>query len=213
MLARELESQFCPGRRWVIVDVSPVTGHTMVGLHDYAFFQEFLAGAGYEVVYELVRGEQLLRVYRAPPRPLLAGIETRLQVNLGENIRLLGYHLPQAIAQAGQPLSLTLYWQAGEPIEADLKVFVHLLDGDGALRVQEDVRPRYGRFPTYLWMPGLVIADKHDISLPPDLEPGTYALGVGLYPWPDGPRLPAVDADGVRLPNDWIALPSPVTVR
>jgi len=213
MLARELESQFCPGRRWVIIDVSPVTRHTIVGLHDYFFFQEFLTGAGFEVVDELVRGEQLLRVYQAPPRPLMTDIETSLQVDLGKNIQLLGYHLPQTTARAGEPLALTLYWQAKEPIGDDLKVFVHLLDSDGALRVQEDVRPRYGRFPTYLWMPGLVIVDRHQVSLPSDLAPGTYSLGVGLYPWPDGPRLPAVTVDGVRLQDDWIALPTGVTVR
>ena len=96
---------------------------------------------------------------------------------------------------------------------ADLKVLVHLLDSHGSLRAQEDARPCYGQFPTYLWMPGPVIVDAHQISLPPDLDPGTYALGVGLYPWPDGPRLPAVGTDGVRLPDDWIGLPSFVTVR
>ena len=213
MLARELESQPYQGRRWVIIDVSPATGHTMVGLHDYAWFLEFLAGAGFEVMDELVRGNQLLRVYRAPPQPLLTEIETPLQVDLGESIQLLGYHLPQTGARSGEPLALTIYWRAKEPIDADYKVFVHLLDSDGNPQAQEDVRPRYGRFPTYLWMPGPVIVDEHQISLPPDLAPGTYALGVGLYPWPDGPRLPAVGADGARLPDDWIALPTFVMVR
>jgi 4-amino-4-deoxy-L-arabinose transferase-like glycosyltransferase len=213
MLARELESQYCPGRRWVVIDVSPATGHTMVGLHDYAWFLEFLPGAGFKLVDDLVREEQLLRVYQAPPRPLLTDIETPLQVDLGENIQLLGYHFSQTTARAGEPLALTLYWRAKEPIDADYKVFVHVVDSDGVLRAQEDVRPRYGRFPTYLWMPGSVIVDEHQLSLPLDLEPGTYALGVGLYPWPDGARLPAVGADGVRLRDDWIALPSPATVR
>jgi len=212
-LARELESQPYQGRRWVIIDVSPATGHTMTGMHDYFFFREFLTAADFEVMDELKRGEQLLRVYQAPPQPLPADIETPLRVNLGENIQLLGYHLSQTPMQAGDPLPLTLYWQAKEPIDADLKVFVHLLDSDSVLRAQEDTRPRYGRFPTYLWMPGPVIVDEHQISLPPDLEPGMYALGVGLYPWPDGARLPAVDADGARLPDDWIALPTFVMVR
>jgi 4-amino-4-deoxy-L-arabinose transferase-like glycosyltransferase len=213
MLARELESQFCPGRRWVVIDVSPATGHTMVGLHDYAWFLEFLPGAGFKVVDDLMREEQLLRVYQAPPRPLLTDIEAPLQVDLGQNIQLLGYHFSQTTARAGEPLALTLYWQAKEPIDTDYKVFIHLVNSDGVLRAQEDVRPRYGRFPTYLWMPGPVIADEHQLSLPLDLEPGTYALGVGLYPWPDGPRLPAVGADGARLRDDWIALSSPVTVK
>jgi hypothetical protein len=143
MLARELESQFCLGRRWVIIDVSPATGHTMVGLHDYAWFLEFLPGAGFKVVDDLVREEQLLRVYQAPPRPLLTDIETPLQVDLGENIQLLGYQLSQTTARAGEPLTLTLYWRAREPIDADYKVFIHLVDRDGVLRAQEDVRPRY----------------------------------------------------------------------
>ena len=212
-LARELESQLCQGRRWVIIDVSPATGHTMTGLHDYYWFEEFLDGAGFKVVDELARGQQLLRVYRAPPQTLPTEIETPLQVDLGEHIRLLGFHLPRTTVHAGEPLTLTLYWRAEQPIDADYKVFVHLVDDDGVLRAQEDVRPRYGRFPTYLWMPGPVIADEHQLSLPPDLAPGTYTLGVGLYPWPSGARLPALGADGHRLPDDWIAVPFPLIVK
>jgi 4-amino-4-deoxy-L-arabinose transferase-like glycosyltransferase len=213
MLARELESQPYQGRRWVVIDVSPATGHTMVGLHDYGWFLEFLDGAGFEVVDEVVREQQLLRVYRASPQPLPAEIETPLQVDLGEHIQLLGFYLPHTAVQAGEPLTLTLYWRVEQPIDADYKVFVHLVDDDGVLRAQEDVRPRYGRFPTYLWVPGPVIVDEHQLSLPPDLAPGTYTLGVGLYLWPSGARLPAIGTDGHRLPNDWIALPVSVTVR
>ena len=212
-LARELESQPYQGRRWVIIDTSLETGHTMTGLHDYAWFLEFLAGAGFEPVDEWERGEQWLRVYRATPQPLASEIKAPLRVEVGENLRLIGYHLPQVSLEAGSSLPLTLYWQAKERIEADYKVFVHLVDSSGVLQVQEDNRPRYGRFPTYLWTPGPVIVDAHQISLPSDLSPGTYVLGVGLYPWPDGSRLPAVGEDGTRLPDDWIALPAFVTVR
>jgi hypothetical protein len=150
-----------------------------------------------------------IRIYRVdffPPSDLL-------DFSLGESIHLRGYRLSQQDRlRAGETLTVALYWQAKEPIDADLKVFVHLLDSHGSLRAQEDTRPCYGQFPTYLWMPGPVIVDVHQISLPPDLDPGTYALGVGLYPWPDGPRLPAVGTDGVRLRDDWIGLSS-LTVR
>jgi len=150
-----------------------------------------------------------IRIYRVdffPPSDLL-------DFSLGESIHLRGYRLSQQDRlRAGETLTVTLYWQAKEPIDADLKVFVHLLDSHGSLRAQEDARPCYGQFPTYLWMPGPVIVDEHKISLPPDLDPGTYALGVGLYPWPDGPRLPVVGTNGVRLPDDWIGLSS-LTVR
>jgi hypothetical protein len=212
-LARELESEPYHGRRWVIVDVSPETGHTMTGLHDYAWFLTFLEGAGFEKVDELARGEQRLRVYRAPPQPLPTEIETPLSVDLGTDIQLLGYHLPQTVARAGIPLPLTLYWRANAAIDTDYKVFVHLLDGDGNLRAQEDVQPRYGRFPTSLWTPGPVIVDEHQFSLPPVLSPGRYVLGVGLYLAPDGPRLPTVGKDSSYLSGDWIALPVSITVR
>jgi hypothetical protein len=69
-----------------------------------------------------------------------------------------------------------------------------------------------GSPPTYGCL-GPVIKDGHQLSLPPDLEPGTYAPGMGLYPSPDSSRLPTVTMDGVRLQDDRTALPSFVTVR
>ena len=85
--------------------------------------------------------------------------------------------------------------------------------GNVSIRIQDDAKPRAGSFPTYLWTPGPVIADARQIALPPDLPPGVYRLGVGMYPFPDGPRLPATDRAGVRLPDDWIALPEAITIE
>ncbi len=62
----------------------------------------------------------LERSCAVPPLP------HHLEADFGGEIRLLGYEMGEA--RAGQPFSLTLYWQALREMEEDYTVFVHLLD-------------------------------------------------------------------------------------
>jgi mannosyltransferase len=106
-----------------------------------------------------------------------------------ESVKLVGAHLPPSPWQPGDVLPLTLFWRAEQPVEAPLKVFIHLVDDRGCLVAQTDMEPQAGFFPTWAWSPGELVIDRYGVLLPTDLGPGTYRLHVGMY-HTSGERLP-----------------------
>jgi len=110
--------------------------------------------------------------------------------------RLLGYDRQPEPAAPGETLNLTLYWQALAEMDTAYKVFVHLIDENGQIRAQEDHPPLNGEAPTTGWVPGEVLRDPYQISLPSDLLPGLYSLRTGLYDPVTGQRLAAAEGHG-----------------
>ncbi|UCC86726.1 MAG: DUF2079 domain-containing protein [Anaerolineales bacterium] len=117
-----------------------------------------------------------------------------LQANLAGKMGLRGYDLSPGTGQAGRDLEVTLYWQALAPMDRDYTVFVHLVDRDGQLVAQHDSQPWWQMpLPTSTWQPGEELPDQHRLTLPPDLEPGTYYLQVGAYHWQTLERLSVIE--------------------
>ncbi len=108
---------------------------------------------------------------------------------------LLDYELEQpAELSETQVLTLTLAWQAVEPVVEDYTVFVHVLDEDGAKLAQRDARPCDGECPTDTWQPGHVIMDRYLLELAQDAGAPTQ-LAVGLYLLESGDRALVVGRD------------------
>lgn len=120
------------------------------------------------------------------------------------HIRLTGYDVRPSRPRPGDAVEATLYWQATSRPDLPYNVFVHLLDGDGALVAQHDGPPADGQRPTSCWRPGEVVPDPHPLTLPADAPPdGPYRLRVGLYYWPTMTRLAIVaggQGDAITLP-------------
>jgi hypothetical protein len=99
-------------------------------------------------------------------------------------------------------LSLTLYWQAQQPVERRYKVSAHLLGQEfnprsgNLLWGQQDNEPANGMRPTSAWRVGEVIVDGYSIPLEPGAPPGEYGVEVGLYDPATGERLLVVDSAG-----------------
>ncbi len=122
-----------------------------------------------------------------------------MEVQFGEAIKLTGYDLNAAVP-AGQPLTVTLQWEARQTLNEPLITFVHLWKpGEASAYAQHDSEPRNGWFPTALWRAGDVIPDAHILSIPDNLAPGEYPLWAGLYRASDGARLQASE-NNVPLP-------------
>lgn len=100
---------------------------------------------------------------------------------------------------AGQPLTITLAWQALAPVDTSYSVFLHLLGPDGTIAAQRDTIPRAGTLPTDLWLPGEVVVDSYTLSPQEPLAPGTYTLIAGLYDPRTMQRLPAATSAGTPL--------------
>jgi len=64
-----------------------------------------------------------------------------------------------------------------------------------------------GGYPTNRWLPGEVVEDRYVIHVSDDTPSGDYKLLVGMYdPEGDMPRLPLVNDQGVRQPDDALEL-------
>jgi hypothetical protein len=113
-----------------------------------------------------------------------------LDVDLGGLVRLTGYGLAPSSLRPERTLTVTLNWQATEPLREDLVVFAHLLDEDDTLVAQWDGEPGDGRFPTSAWPVGSTVGQSVPLQLPADMPSGNYRLLVGMYRWPSVKRLP-----------------------
>jgi hypothetical protein len=136
----------------------------------------------------------------------LPPIASPLRADFGEPVRieLHGYELSPPDVAAGETATLKLFWRAATAIDGYYDVFVHLTDASGEIIGQADGPPQSGFRPTASWRPGEVIVDERALTVPAELEAGTYRLWVGLYDPDTGARLPlrvngALQPDGRLL--------------
>ncbi|MDQ7030611.1 MAG: glycosyltransferase family 39 protein [Ardenticatenia bacterium] len=121
----------------------------------------------------------------------------------GELALLLGYTVEGELAPNAQ-LAVTLVWEAVGAAERSYTGFVQLLDGANTVIAQEDHIPLHGKAPTTSWLPGEIVADRYELTLPPELSPGPYTLIAGWYDATTMQRL-SVWAAG-STPQDHIVL-------
>jgi 4-amino-4-deoxy-L-arabinose transferase-like glycosyltransferase len=141
-----------------------------------------------------------------PQRAALGGQQESTLDSQNRTVELVGYDIPEE-AKPGEPLAVTLHWQALAESPKSYVRFVHLLDGEGRIVAQQDSVPGQGELSTTGWVPGEYLVDRVQLGLPPDLPEGQYRLEVGLYDPITGQRL--ADAEG----RDMILLQQPVVVR
>ncbi|HHS98392.1 MAG TPA: phospholipid carrier-dependent glycosyltransferase [Chloroflexi bacterium] len=96
--------------------------------------------------------------------------------------------------EPGGVFEVELEWEALEPVETEYKVFVHLMDENGALVGQHDGIPGSGGRPTTTWPPGEAVVDRHGVFLPAEI-PHRLQVWIGLYDPETGERLLLPDGD------------------
>ncbi len=153
---------------------------------------------------QAVEAPVAFRVRVAPQRPLAVTPTHPLDYRLGEAIRLVGYDLTGGV-EAGDVLTVTLYWRADGAPGGDYRVFVHLLDARGEIVTQHDGPPRWGRYPTWAWQRGDVVPDERVLSVPAAAAGGPFSLAVGMYRPDTMERLPVTGPAG-PLPEGRILL-------
>ena len=117
---------------------------------------------------------------------------------LGGVARLVGYEFDDQ--SSASVATLTLFWQAMQDGDRELKVFTHLVNEAGRVVAQHDSPPAQGDVPTQTWATGEFVTDRHPIALPTDLPSGTYTVKVGLYSPTSGQRLQTLgDRDAIDL--------------
>ena len=143
---------------------------------------------------------------KPPLEPGQLSIQHPLQVNLGDQVTLLGYDVTSGAVQPGQSLDLTLYWQARREMTEDYTVFTHLVAADGRLVAQQDNQPAEGRYPTSLWDVGEIVVDRYRLTIAPNAPGSEYHLEVGMYLLSTLERLKVAGGDEEGRDRIWLDL-------
>lgn len=131
--------------------------------------------------------------------------------NFEDRIRLLGYAYDQRALAPGQPIGLTLYWEALRSSPGDYEVLIRVLDGGGNPIATRQERPGGGSRPTPAWLPGELLVDTYSIPLDPAAAGSVVAVEVGLVDATTGARLNLIGDDG-RWLFDILNL-APIAIR
>lgn len=122
------------------------------------------------------------------PLPLADGI-TLLEANTS-----MPSGQPFVMLEPGDPLLISLTWQANQVPEADYTIFVQLLGPTGVVAEQEGW-PQANFAPTSSWQAGDIVVDRRALIVP-DLPAGNYSLIAGMFNSKTGQRLTVGDNEG-----------------
>jgi hypothetical protein len=100
---------------------------------------------------------------------------------LADAVKLVGYDRSPSNPRPGEPLLVSLYWQALRPLKAEYHTFVHLVNARGDKVAQKDCQPGGVYYPSTMWQPGERLRDDHLLDVPASTPPGVYELWVGMY--------------------------------
>jgi hypothetical protein len=145
-----------------------------------------------EVYYDSVFpiGEEIEQIGSFLPRQ--AKPQFGISSNSETRISLIGYDLSPVTLEAGQGVSLVLYWQSMAPVRTYYESFAHLVTSTHEIVSGQHQQPLWG-YPTSIWQPGDVILDAYGFTVPADAIPGKYQFDVGLFNLVSGERLNIMD--------------------
>ncbi|NIN66257.1 MAG: hypothetical protein GTO63_16510 [Anaerolineae bacterium] len=107
-------------------------------------------------------------------------IEHPVEVNFDDEVRLLGYTVPEGKATTGQ-VEVVLYWQALQELEEDLKVSLRIRDQAGHEWGGYDGRPASLLYPAFRWVPGEKLFGVVVVVPLTGTPPGVYDLHASVY--------------------------------
>ena len=127
-----------------------------------------------------------------------------MQVNLGNQIDLIGYSLDRRAASPNESIFLTLYWRAKvKDVRSITPCSRMCLQPPETIWAQQDkpLQP-----PSTSWSIGQVVSDTYELKIKPDAPPGVYEIEVGVYdPQKNFERLRVITDDG-RITENYVLL-------
>ena len=119
----------------------------------------------------------------APPEDWHALAQPELaysvDVNIGDDVRLLGFDAPALEAQPGEALRLEILWLALEDGPEAAAPVLQLQDDGGQVLAEAASAPVGGRAPLSQMAAGQTVRDPVVVDVPDQLPPGVYNLVVG----------------------------------
>jgi len=116
-------------------------------------------------------------------------------------LTLLGCDVGAVAVERGEPVHISLYWQATSKPETDYQVSILITEEEGAVLAELFRKPVDGLYPTSLWVQGQMVRDRFDLVMDPSLPEGRHRLWVRLWDPTEGRYLQVIGSedDKVRL--------------
>jgi hypothetical protein len=173
---------------------------------DYRSWLAVLIGGGFFLAAALLPWLVIRPVYVLPEPltavPTQAAIDPILFPAADGELRLVGVEMVagQSTMPDGEPIAVTLYWQAAVPVEQDYISSVHLLGRGFESEGQVDRYPASGLIPTSRWQAGDIFRDIYHIYVRETaVAPSQLRVSVSVYDPEAAQPLPAVTTDGHGL--------------
>lgn len=135
---------------------------------------------------------EIARIYQIQadlfaPRPV---VDYPLDAVFNDEIRLLGYTLPDQNLQPGDVNFVSLFWQPLIAPREDYEVFVQFWTDDQTSIGGAHDFPYGGMYRSRIWQPDEIVVTHHWLTIPADLQTGRYTLVAGLFRLLHNERLP-----------------------
>ncbi|TEU12833.1 MAG: hypothetical protein E3J21_20120 [Anaerolineales bacterium] len=159
----------------VPADYPPIRYALWVGVRDGEERLEVMSDVEADEENRVRLGEiEILPAERPSPLAAEPQPQNRVEVNINDELVLLGYDLSERNLQPGDQLRVTTYWQSLGKTERDYAIQVELRNGGYKVREILDIAP------TRLWEEGGYYQSSAVIAVNPHILGGTYSLNLGL---------------------------------
>ncbi len=142
-------------------------------------------------------------------------VQFPLQIDYGDQLRLLGYRVAPGSAPSGGTVRVDLYWRALKALAKNYQTTVGLVDANGEVWSPKTLnRPRdYQDYPaTSTWPDGAYVVDSFELPINPGTPPGDYQVFAEAFERGSLLPLPA-QAPALRLATrPWAAQLGPLEV-
>ena len=95
----------------------------------------------------------------------------------------------------GQPLTVTLYWQAQQRVTRDVQILTQLLDREGNALATAHTWPLHGVYRVVAWRAGETVPLTTTLSIPAGAAPGAYRLMAGVWDVLRQERVPVIGGE------------------
>ena len=141
------------------------------------------------------------------PEPGDLAITERRNMQLTPELRLLGWTVERDVVRFGDPLPISLFWQATGKPQNDYRARIQVLGGNACVWAQLILPLAGDEYPTSEWSAGEVIARPYDLSIADDATATDARVTLVLLDRDGQPIAGPVDLANVRIEGHYLTTP------
>jgi len=182
-------------------DMPPLDYQVKMGMYDLSTGERLTPVVEGAVLLDGVVVSERFPVTKAATPPTIEELDIprKREANFDDELNLLGCDLAPLQVGPGDPVHISLYWQALAKPQFDYLISVLLTDNEGKTLDELTRQPLDGYYPTTQWEKDEVVRDRFDLFIDAFVPSGRHRLWVRVYDPNTQTYLPLVDSEGDRV--------------